>query len=71
MLKLIRKKVITQNLEMQIKGLNDKDAKEALFAHLLEHAKMDTLKEYCEVIIEADGYPRMQDLGRNILRNIN
>ena len=31
---------------------------------------MDTLKEYCEVAIDAEGYPKMQSLGRKMMEEL-
>lgn len=45
---------------------NEEDAQEILFAHLSCNADVDTLREYCEVIIAANGFPKMQSFGRNM-----
>ena len=59
--------MITQDIESRINAAtNDEDAQEILFAHLLHHANVDTLLKYCEVAIAAEGYPRMQSLGRKM-----
>ena len=59
--------VITQDVMSHINAAtNDKDAQEILYEHLANHANADTLMEYCEVIIAADGYPNMQSLGRKM-----
>ena len=59
--------MITQDVESRINAAtNDEDAQEILFAHLLHHADVVTLLKYCEVAIAAEGYPRMQSLGRKM-----
>ena len=71
LLRLKRKGVITQDIESRIStATNDEDAQEILFAHLLHHAEADTLLTYCEVIIAANGYPRMQSLGIKIKEDL-
>ena len=63
--------MITQDIESRIStATNDEDAQEILFAHLLRHANVDTLLKYCEVIIAAEGYPRMQSLGMKMKEDL-
>ena len=63
--------MITQDVESRINAAtNDEDAQEILFAHLLRHANVDTLLKYCEVIIAANGYPRMQSLGMKMKEDL-
>ena len=65
--RLKRLGVITQDVMSHIDAAtNDEDAQEILFEHLMDHANVDTLMKYCEVIIAADGYPNMQSLGRKM-----
>ena len=45
---------------------NKEDAQEILYDHLTCNANVDALKEYCEVAIDADGFPNMQALGRKM-----
>ena len=64
LLTLIRKGVITEDVESSIiKTSNTKDAQEILHRHLTHHANVDTLRMYCEVAIDAHGFPNMQALG--------
>ena len=71
LLRLQRKGVITQDVESRINAAtNDEDAQEILFAHLLRHANVDSLLKYCEVIIAANGYPRMQSLGMKMKEDL-
>ena len=44
--------------------------RDRLYRHLAHHANVDTLKEYCEVAIDAEGYPRMQSLGRKMMEEL-
>ena len=63
--------MITQDIESRINAAtNDEDAQEILFAHLLRHADVDSLLKYCEVIIAANGYPRMQSLGMKMKEDL-
>ena len=65
--RLKRLGVITQDVMSHIDAAtNDEDAQEILYEHLMDHANVDTLMKYCEVIIAADGYPNMQSLGRKM-----
>ena len=65
--RLKRKGVISEGVESRINSATNKvDAQEILFAHLMHHADVDALMRYCEVAIEADGYPNMQSLGRKM-----
>ena len=70
LLKLKRKKVITADLISKIESADDENAKEILFHHLKFNADIATLKEYCEVVITADGYPKMQQLGEKMLSEL-
>ena len=64
---LKRKGVISQAVRESIEAATDEDAKYLLFDHLQKNATADTLKEYCKVAIAADGFPRMQALGRKMM----
>ena len=67
LLRLQRKGVITQDVASRISAAtNEQDAQEILFAHLSHSANVNTLREYCEVIIAADGLPMMQSFGRRM-----
>ena len=67
LLRLIRKGVITEDVKSDINTSNTKDACEVLYHHLAHHANVDTLREYCKVAIDAEGYPKMQSLGRKMM----
>ena len=67
LMRLKRKGVISEDVESRINSATNKDdAQEILFAHLMQHANVDTLMRYCEVAIGAEGYPKMQSLGRKM-----
>ena len=70
LLKLKHKGVISPDVKTSIECANEEDAKYLLFEHLEKNATVDTLREYCKVATAADGYPRMQELGRNIMRTL-
>ena len=66
LLRLRHKGVLPENVVTTIDHANDEDAKFTLFEHLEKNATVDTLSVYCEVAIEASGYPRMQALGKKM-----
>lgn len=66
LLRLRRKRVLPENVATKIDHAYDEDAKYILFAHLEKNATVDTLRVYCDVAIEASGYPRMQALGKKM-----
>ena len=69
--KLKRLQVITQDIMALINAAtNDEDAQEILYEHLTDHADVDSLLKYCEVIIAAEGYPRMQSLGMKMKEDL-
>ena len=70
LLRLKRKKVITEGLISKIENADGENAKEILFDHLKSNADMASLKEYCKVVIAADGYPKMQELGQKMLSEL-
>ena len=66
--RLNHKGVISQAVRASIEATKDEeDAKYLLLEHLEKNATVDTLREYCKVAIAADGYPRMQELGRKMI----
>ena len=71
LLKLKHKGVISQAVRTSIEDASDEDAKYLLFEHLEKNATVDTLREYCEVAIAADGFPRMQELGRKMMETLS
>ena len=50
-----------------LRETNDEDAKYTLLEHLQKNATVDTLKVYCGVAIAANGFPRMQELGKKMM----
>ena len=64
------KGVITADVRTSIESANEEDAKYLLLEHLGKNATVGTLKEYCKVAIAADGYPRMQELGRKMINTL-
>ena len=71
MLRLVRKGVITVDVKSDINTSNTDDAREVLYHHLAHHANVYTLKEYLRVAIVAEGYPKMQSLGRKMMESWN
>ena len=63
LLKLKRLEVISPDVKTDIEKANDKDAREILYDHLSSNAKASNLRDWCEVAMEASGFPKMQDLG--------
>ena len=67
LLRLQHKGVISQDVVSRITAAaNEEDAQEILFAHLSHSVDVNTLREYCEVIITANGFPKMQSFGRRM-----
>ena len=66
--RLRHKGVISQAVKASIEAAKDEEeARYLLLEHLEKNATVDTLREYCKVAIAADGYPRMQELGRKMI----
>ena len=65
-LKLKRKGVISPSVLASINDKTDEEAQEILYDHLLNHATVDSLREWCEWAIAAQGYPKMQELGQKM-----
>ncbi|MDA8002365.1 MAG: hypothetical protein MPL62_13885 [Alphaproteobacteria bacterium] len=70
LLQLVRKGVITQDIERRITTSNDADGREILFKHLKHHSNLDALREYCKVAFETTGYPNMQKLAEKIMSEL-
>ena len=70
LLRLVRKGVITSDVKLNIDTSNIKDAAEILYDHLKSHGNDTTLREYCEVAIDADGLPNMQTFGRKMKEHL-
>ena len=69
--KLIREGVISSDVKAAIESANDEDAKDILFEHLQKNATVEALRVYCKVAIAANGFPKMQELGRNIIDGLS
>ena len=67
LLKLKHKGVISADVRTAIESANDEDAKYTLLEHLQKNATVDTLRVYCDVAIAANGFPRMQELGKKMM----
>ena len=68
--RLIRRGVITDTVRGDIQSANNDEAREILFDHLKQNATVDTLKKYLKVAIAANGYPKMQSLGRKMMEEL-
>ena len=66
LLKLKHKKVISDKVKAKIEAADEEDAKFTLLEHLQKNATVDTLRVYCDVAIAADGYAKMQALGKKM-----
>ena len=67
LLKLKHKGVISSDIRTAIETANDEDAKYILLEHLQKNATVDTLRVYCDVASAANGFPRMQELGKKMM----
>ena len=65
--KLKRLGVISADVKTEIEKANDANAKEILYDHLSTNATAATLRDWCVVATEADGYPMMKILGEKML----
>ena len=70
LLRLKRKGVITEDVKSSTDGSNAKDALEILYDHLTCHGNLHTLREYCKMAIDAEGFPNMQALGRKMMMEL-
>ena len=68
--RLKHKKVITEALISKIETADSEDAKYILLEHLLHNADVAALREYCEMAIAADAFPKMQKLGEKMLNEL-
>ena len=58
--------MISEDVKTNIEKESNENAKEILYYHLSKNASAATLKEWCDVAMEANGYPKMQELGRKM-----
>ena len=70
LLRLVRKKVITEALIARIENADNENAKEILYDHLQRNADVGALREYCKMAIAADALPNMQKLGEKMLSEL-
>ena len=70
LLRLKRKKVITESLVTKIESADSANARELLYDHLYHHADVGALREYCKMAIAAEGVPNMQKLGKKMLSEL-
>ena len=70
LLRLKRKKVITESLVTEIKSADSANARELLYDHLYHNADVGALREYCKMAVAADGVPNMQKLGEKMLSEL-
>ena len=70
LLELKRKEVIPDGLVTKIENADDRTARELLFEHLSCHANVAKLRDYCRIAISAGAFPKMQDLGEKMMRNL-
>ena len=65
--KLIHEGVISADVSTAIENANDENAKYILLEHLQKNATVETLRVYCDAAIAANGFPRMQELGKKMM----
>ena len=70
LLKLMCKGVVTQDIATRITATNDYDGKEIFYDHLKYNGSVDTLMEFCKVAIAEDGYPNMQKLAEEVVKEL-
>ena len=70
-LKLKRKGVISEDAETALNNASSDDvAKEILYDYLIKYGTFETLKEWCKWALDAQGCPRMQQLGRTMMDDL-
>jgi len=70
LLRLKRKKVITESLVTKIESADSANARELLYDHLYRNADVRALREYCKMAVAADAVPKMQKLGEKMLSEL-
>ena len=70
LLRLKRKKVITESVVTKIESADSANARELLYDHLYRNADVGALREYCKMAIAADAVPKMQKLGEKMLSEL-
>ena len=70
LLRLKRKKVITESLVTKIDSADSANARELLYDHLYHNADVPALREYCKMAVAADAVPKMQKLGEKMLSEL-
>ena len=64
-------KIIPEAAENQIKESKTLDAaKEVLFEHLHNQVMLEGLRRFCIIMIESEGYQRMQVFGKELQANL-
>ena len=41
-----------------------------LFLHMRDHGSLETVRRLCDVMIEKEGYPKMNSLGRDMKEDL-
>jgi ankyrin repeat protein len=68
---LRKQKVIPEPVETKIRrALDRKEANGHLYDHLLSQATVKTLRIVCDVFIKEEGYPRMNELGERMKKEL-
>ena len=66
-----KEKIIPEAVEIQINESRSSDAaKNALFKHLHDQAMLEDLRHFCSIMIESEGYNRMQMFGNGLLAKL-
>lgn len=61
-------RIVPQRVENRIlRAEADDDANCILFEHLLSQATLEDLREFCNIMKEAEGYSKMIDFGKKLL----
>ena len=65
------KKIIPEPVETQINESKSSDAaKKVLFEHLCDQATLEGIRHFCSIMIESEGYQRMQMFGKELLAKL-
>ena len=64
-------KIIPEAVEIKINESKTSDeAKEVLFEHLHDQVTLESLRRFCSIMIESEGYQLMQKFGKRLLAKL-
>ena len=64
------KKVIPGDLCFELERTGNDKATEMLFLHMRDHGSLETVRSLCDVMIGKEGYPKMNNLGQDMKKDL-